>query len=66
MYHIFSSVTNLGENFLQAVKNNAISWEEQSSGQIYSRMINVHIYTIRRIFSLDLRISSYLVVVDSV
>lgn len=48
MYHIFSSVTNLEENFLQTLKDNAIAGEEQSAGQIYPEMINVHIYTTRR------------------
>lgn len=60
-------MTNLEGNFLQTVKENAIAWEEQSAGKIYCGMINVHIYAIRRkTSSLDLRMSSYLAVVDSV
>jgi hypothetical protein len=40
-------VTNLEENFLQTVKENAIAWEEPSAGKIYCGMINVHIFTTR-------------------
>jgi len=48
VYHFFFSVTNLEENFLRTVKENAIAWEEQSAGKIYCQMINVRIYTTRR------------------
>jgi hypothetical protein len=41
-------VTNLEENFLQTVKENAIAWEEQSAGKIYCGIIYVHIYTAGR------------------